>query len=146
LFGHGCEEDKARSLELARESSGQGSRYGQCTLGRLYHFGAGGVAQDEAQAVALYRLAAAQNLDGAQNILAQVHYLGHGVAQDRAESLRLYQLAAAQGHPLALFNVAACHEYGEGVRKNKAEAIRWYRRAQAAGYPGAAADLRRLRA
>jgi len=28
FYGRGCEEDGARSLELARESSGRGSRYG----------------------------------------------------------------------------------------------------------------------
>ena len=133
-------------MELARESSGKGSRYGQCALGFLYWYGVGGVAQDYAQAVALYRLAAAQNLDGAQYMLGYMYSYRFGVAQDLAEALRLYQLAAAQGHPSALFNVAQCHEYGLGVRKNKAEAIRWYRRAQTAGCPDAAAALQRLRA
>ena len=144
--GFGCEVDAARSLELARESSGKGSRYGQCFLGWLYEDGLGGVAQDYAQALALYRLAAAQNLDGAQYSLGSMYYQGCGVAQDYAEALRLYQLAAAQGHPYALYWVALCHEVGQGVRKNKAEAIRWYRRAQAAGHPDAAAALQRLRA
>ena len=139
-------KDKARSLELARESSGKGSRYGQYVLGLLYQDGEGGVAQDDAQAVALYRLAAAQNFDGAQCDLGFMYGNGHGVAQDHAEALRLYQLAAAQGHPVALYNVAHFHEHGRGVRKNKAEAIRWYRRAQAAGYTDAAAVLQRLRA
>ena len=102
---------------------------------------------DNAQAVALYRLAAAQNFDWAQYSLGGMYYQGHGVAEDLAEALRLYQLAAAQGHPVALFNVAVFHELGQGgIRKNKAEAIRWYRRAQAAGNPDAVAKLRRLRA
>ena len=140
--------DDARSLELARESSGKGSRYGQYVLGELYQFGEGGVAHDiaQAQALALYRLAAAQNFDGAQCNLGQMYYLGLGVAEDDAEALRLYQLAAAQGHPHALCNVAVYHELGRGVPKNEAEAIRWYRRAQAAGHPKAAAALQRLRA
>ena len=136
--------DAAQSSELARESSGKGSRYGQYVLGRLYEYGAGGVAQDYAQALALYRLAAAQNLDGAQNSLGFMYYYGHGVAQDYSEALRLFQLAAAQGHPIALYNVAVNHERGHGVRKNKAEAIRWYRRAQAAGDPDAADQLQML--
>ena len=132
LYGWGCELDEARSLELARESSERGSRYGQLALGLLYQHGGGGVTQDDAQALALYRLAAAQNLDEAQCSLGRMYYNGFGVAQDDAEALRLMQLAAAQGNPLALFNVAILHEYGRGVRKNKAAAIRWYRRAQAA--------------
>ena len=145
-WGFGCEEDEARSLELARESSGKGSRYGQNALGGLYGLGEGGVAQDYAQAVALYRLAAAQNLDAAQNDLGYMYHEGLGVAQDDAEALLLSQLAAAQGHPDALYFVGAFHEHGEGVPENKAEAIRWYRRAQAAGDPVAADALRRLHA
>ena len=96
--GDGCVSDAARSLELARESSGKGSRYGQDTLGDLYRFGRGGVAQDYAQAIALYRLAAAQNLDGAQSILGHMYSMGYGVAQDDAEARRWYQLVAAQGY------------------------------------------------
>jgi hypothetical protein len=94
--------------------------------------------------VALYRLAAAQNLDDAQLSLGGMYYNGWCVAKDQAEGLRLYQLAAAQGHPDALFYVAAFHEDGQGVPEHKDEAIRWYRRAQAAGHPTAAAQLQRL--
>ena len=145
--GYGCEEDEERSLELARESSGKGSRYGQCVLGRLYWWlGVEGVAEDYAQALALYQLAAAQNFDEAQYSLGCMCLRGLGVAKDYAEALRLFQLAAAQGHPKALFFVAHCHQLGQGVRKNQAEAIRWYRRAQAAGYLDAAAALQSLRA
>jgi TPR repeat protein len=143
-YSFGCELDEARSLELARESSGRGSRYGQLTLGRLHCFGHGGLAQDCAQAVALYRLAAAQGLDDAQFELGDMYHYGWGVAQDDAEALRLFQLAAAQGHPEALYRVAECHELGEGVAADVAEAIRWYRRAQAAGNRDATSKLQGL--
>jgi TPR repeat protein len=147
-WGHGCERDCARSLELARESARKGSRYGQGTLGEVYD-GEDvyiGVVQDYAQALAMYQLAAAQNLDMAQWKLGFMYCRGNGVAQDLAEALRLYHLAAAQGHHAAMYCIAYCHEEGRGVRKNKAEAIRWYRRAQEAGFPGAAGTLQRLRA
>jgi len=144
LYGYGCEKDEARSLELARESSGRGSRYGQHTLGHLHRWGLGVVAQDDAQAVAFHRLAAAQGLDGAQFSLGDMYSNGEGVAQDYAEALRLWQLAAAQGHPTALWWVAWCHKHGLGVRKSKAEAIRWYRRAHAAGDSSAATMLHQL--
>jgi TPR repeat protein len=142
--GLGCEADQVRSLELARESSGRSSRYGQYTLGAMHRVGGGGAAQDYAQAVAIFRLAAAQGLDGAQHSLGCLYDSGHGVAQNYAEALRWFQLAAAQGYPSALFNIAVYHENGQGVRKNKAAAIRWYRRAQAAGYTDAAVMLQRL--
>jgi TPR repeat protein len=148
LDGLGCEVDKERSLELARESSRHGSRYGQCTLGDLYEDedGAGGIVRDRAQAIALYRLAAAQNFDDAQYRLGGFYGYGIGVDQNHVEALRLLQLAAAQGHRLAMFLIAALYEYGEGTRKNKAAAIRWYKHAQAAGHPNAAFALLRLRA
>ena len=52
--GYGCEEDEARSLQLAIESSKKGSKYGQHTLGLL---------QND---VTLYLLAANQGFDEAQ--------------------------------------------------------------------------------
>ena len=146
LFCYRIRQDEAQSLKLARESSERGSRYGQYVLGKLYQYGAGGVAQDYIQAVALHRLAVAQNLDLAQCALGDMYANGIGVAQDHAEALRLYLLAAAQGHSISLYDVARYHEFGRCVPENEDEAIRWYRRAQAAGYLGAAADLRRLRA
>jgi TPR repeat protein len=138
----GCGIHEAQSLEMARESSGRGSRYGQYTLGWLHHYGAGGLAEDYAQAVAFYRLAAEQGLDGAQFLLGDMYY--NGIARDYAEALRWYQLAAAQGYPAALFNVAVFHEKGLGVPVDEAAAIHWYKRAQAAGDPGAAAKVRLL--
>jgi TPR repeat protein len=100
--GIGCELDKARSLELARESSSSGCKYGQFTLGWLHCYGVGGLAQDYAQAVAFYRLAAAQGFDAAQYRLGILYNCGYGVAHNNAEALRWYHLAAAQGHPQAL--------------------------------------------
>ena len=133
FFSCGCETYYARSLELARESSGKGSRFGQYTLARLHYSGKGGLARNRAQAAALYRLAAAQGLDGAQHELGEMNHFGYHVVQDCAEGLRLFHLAAAQGYPPALFMVAECHEFGLGVAADAAEAIRWYSRAEAAG-------------
>jgi TPR repeat protein len=96
-------------------------------------------------AISLYRLAAAQNFDGAQRNMANIYATGFGVDEDHDEALRWSRLNAAQEHPEALFHVAACHDHGLGrVITDKAEAIRWYSRAQAAGSFDAAAALRRL--
>jgi TPR repeat protein len=144
LMGDGCEEDEARSLELARESSVKGSRYGQYVLGLICELSDESGVEDCAQKIALYRLAAAQNLDDAQLGLGSMYYNGWGVAQDFDKAVPWYQLAAAQGNPTALRHLGSFHERGEGVPKNKDEAIRLYRRAQAAGYTDAADDLQRL--
>ena len=113
-------------------------------LGYLYRLGEGGVAQDHATAVALCRLAAAQNYDQAQCNLGFMYDKGYGVAQDYAEALRLYKLAAAQGLGVALCNVGVSYEKGEGVAADRAEAIRWYKRSAAAGHINAATALMRL--
>jgi len=144
LFCFGCSKDAARSLALARASAGEGSKYGQRMLGRLYYEGEGGVEKDYAAAVAQYRLAAAQGYDGAQCGLGYMYSNGYGVAQDDDEALRLYKLAAAQGYDQALFNVGLCYEDGCGVAADRAEAIRWYKRAAAAGWHEAPAALKRL--
>ncbi len=60
-----------------------------------------GVAQDKAEAVRLYRLAAAQGDADAQYMLGYMFSNGEGVAQDQAEAVRLWRLAAAQGHAKA---------------------------------------------
>jgi hypothetical protein len=114
FYGLGCYKNQTQSLELAHKSSEMGSRYGQYTLGEMHHygfsFGAGGFVHDDTQALAFYRLAAAQGLDAAQFDLGHMYYHGRAVAQDYAEALRLFQLAAAQGHPLALSWLVYCHE------------------------------------
>jgi len=144
LFGLGCYKDGTRSLALARASAGEGSKYGQWMLGKLYYAGEGGVAQDYAAAVAQFRLAAAQGDDGAQNDLGYMYGMGYGVAQDYAEALRWYKLAAAQGIGAALDSVGRYYENGYSVAADRAEAIRWYKRAAAAGCSKAAARLNRL--
>ena len=138
--GCGCEADDVRSLEMARESAGKGSRYEQCALGFLHLDGGGGP-----EAVDFFRLAAEQGLGLAQYQLGEAYYYGFGVAEDNAEALRWYQLAAAQGDRDGLYSVALFHEHGCSVSSNMAEAFRWYRSAQAAGHPTAAAQCRRLR-
>ena len=133
-------------LQMARDSSGRGIKYGQLALGLLHRRGDGGLVQDLAQAVAFLRLAAEQGLDFAQCQLGILFLTEEGVYQDFTEGVRLFQLAAARGHPLAFYCMGMCREYGDGVRKSKVAAIRWYRRAQAAGFADAADALRRLSA
>jgi TPR repeat protein len=106
FLGHGVAKDKARGLALGRESAAAGSCFGQNVVGLCYNLGYGGVAQDYAEAVRLYSLAANQGLAGAQNNLGLMFEHGEGVAQDRAEAIRWYRLAAAQGYAFAHTNLA----------------------------------------
>jgi len=67
--GYCCDKNEVWSLELAHKSSGSGSKYGLLMLGLLHYQGGRFLAQDYTQAVAFYRMAATQGLDGAQSRL-----------------------------------------------------------------------------
>ena len=64
-----------------------------------------GVAQDYAEAVRLYRLAADQGLAGAQSNLGVMYANGQGVAQDYVHAYMWTHLSAAQGYETALVNL-----------------------------------------
>ena len=143
-LGYGCEKDRALMLELVTASSEMGSRYGQLMLGDLYRHGLRGLALDQDQATALYRLAAAQGLDMAQNTLGSLYMHGKTVAVNWEEALRWHMLAAVQGDPAGLYWVARCHEYGRGVPRNTDKAIHWLKRASAAGDEPSTKILRKM--
>jgi hypothetical protein len=131
--GYGVAKDAARGLALGRESAAAGSCVGQYVVGVCYDEGYGGVAQDSADAVRLYSLAAAQGYANAQNNLGDMFANGRGVAQDYAEAVRLFRLAAEQGHAAGQYNLGVMFENGQGVTQDYAEAVRLYSLAAAQG-------------
>ena len=84
-------------LNLAKRIASRYDAVAQNNLGNRFYHGRG-VAQDYAEAVRLYSLAAAQGHAKAQNNLGVMFENGQGVAQDRAEAIRWYRLAASQGN------------------------------------------------
>jgi len=138
------DDEDVRAVELARESAGAGSKYGQCVLGTFYNYGWNGLDRDYAAAAAQYRLAAAQGLDAAQCALGFLYAFGSGVVEDREEGLRLFKQAAEQGFPEACYQIGWCYEKGYGVPIDEAEAILWFQRALAAGDTSAKSSLRHL--
>jgi TPR repeat protein len=141
VWGHGVAEDAARGLALGRESEAADSCFGQNVVGVCYNLGCGGVAQDHAEALRLYRLAAEQGLAGAQNNLGLMFENGEGVAQDYAEAARLYRLAAEQGLAEAQKCLGNMFYNGEGVAQDYAEAARLYRLAAEQGLAEAQFNL-----
>ena len=69
-------------------------------VGACYYEG-WGVAQDYADAVRLYRLAADQGHASAQCSMGEMFEYGEGVTKDTEEAVRLIRLAAEQGVALA---------------------------------------------
>jgi hypothetical protein len=128
--------NRKQSLELARESSGKGSRYGQYWLGVLYD-DCNEVYHDATQALVLFQQSAEQKLDAAQFMLGSK-------TKNWAEALRWYQLAADQGYPAALYSVARCYHKGLGVPVDLAKAKSFYTRAAEINYWDADFNLMKL--
>ena len=134
--------EEPRCLAMARASAAKGSKHGQWTLARFYYRGEGGVAMDYDAGVALWRLAAAQGYDRAQDDLGS-HFQ---CAEEDAEALVWFMRAAAQGHGRALYMVGVFYENGYSVAADEVEAMRWYKCAAEAGWSDAADSLMRLEA
>jgi TPR repeat protein len=128
-------------------------------LGTMYQKGRG-VAQDDAEAVRFYSLAADQGHAGAQHRLVEMYRLaadkgnadaqfqlglmfdkGLGVDENHTEAMRLYRLAADEGHAGAQYNLGNMYANGRGVAQDDAEAVRLYRLAADQGLADAQVEL-----
>ncbi|MGB8129813.1 MAG: tetratricopeptide repeat protein [Candidatus Angelobacter sp.] len=123
--------------ELAQHAE-SGDAQAQFELGRAYEDGKG-VAQDDEQAVQLFRKSADQGNAQAQNALGVMYALGRGVQRDKEEAVRWYKKAAKQGLAEGIYNVAISYYNGEGVEGNIGLAGSWMMAAQRKG-DGQAAD------
>jgi hypothetical protein len=82
-----------------------------CVLGLLYSYREG-VAQDYAEALRLWQLAAAQGHPSALYSIGQCHEHGYSVAADVAEAVHWYRRAQAAGDPSA---AGKLHRLGFGA-------------------------------
>ena len=95
------------------------------------------MAQDEAEAVRWFRLAAEQGHVTAQAMLGGMYSIGEGVTQDEAEAVRWFRLAAEQGDATAQTALGAMYFAGSGVvARDDAEAVRLFRLAAEQGSDG----------
>ena len=85
-----------------------------------------GVPKDLQEAIRLFRLAAGQGYDTAQNNLGAMYENGDGVAQDWAEAIRLFEVAAYNGCAGAAAHLGDMYEHGIGVARDERAAEGWY--------------------
>ena len=98
--------------------------------------------RDRKEQYKLYRKAAEQGYDEAQNAVGRFLEEGWGgVAKNEAEAIEWFRKAAEQGFSVAQYNLAVCLENGDGCREDKAEAVEWYRKAAEQGHPEAQNNL-----
>lgn len=115
----------------------------QYNLGVRYANG-DGVAQDDAQALAWYRRAAAQGYASAQYNLGFFYLQGRGVARSDRTAVDWFRRAAELGHAEAQGMLGFLYERGRGVPVDAAAAAMWYRRAADQDEPKSAEALDRL--
>jgi hypothetical protein len=140
VFRVTAKEDVQRTRQLLARPTGRHTPVAQFNLGVHYADGTA-VAQDDAEAVRWYRLAANQGLARSQFHLGLCCMDGTGVAQDDTEAVRWYRLAAEQGDARSQYNLGLCYGRGTGVAQDSAEGVRWIRLAAGQGHAGALAAL-----
>jgi TPR repeat protein len=94
------------------------------------------VKEDEVQAFALYKKAAAQNHPVAQAMVGYMTYLGLGTTKDEAEGEKLLKAtlpglknAAVKGDMFATIRLARLYERGVCIEQDEKQAIALYRKA-----------------
>ena len=132
-FEAGLDAFRAGNAEQARDVwtplAEEGDAAAQYSLAKLYESGGGPVAQDLAQAVKWYEMAAAQGLPAAQNNLALMYAQGRGVETDAARAAALWHAAAVQDYPWGQYNLGLAYFRGHGVEDDRTEATAWFRKA-----------------
>ena len=88
--------DYANALRILQSLAGQEDATAQYNLGVMYKKGLG-VAQNDAEAVKWWRLAAAQGVAAAQYNLALTYEKGQGTAQDYVRAYMWFNLGAVSG-------------------------------------------------
>jgi TPR repeat protein len=102
----------------------------------MYVDGRGGLAQDYAEAVKWFRMAAELGNADAQIRLGVMYEDGRGgLAQDYAEAAKWYRKAAEQGNVDAQATLGFRYERGQGVPRDYVLAHMWLSLAAAEGYP-----------
>ena len=130
------------AVALFRQSANAGWRNAMHRLGDAYRDGTLGLTQDEAQAVGLYRRAAALGSVGAEFNLAVMIEHGRGTERDPEAAIVIYREAAEHGSPNALNRLGAIARNGElGRVRDDIEALRQFQLAALAGFPEGQANL-----
>lgn len=137
--GKGVGEDTARAAQLYRAALAKGEPFGQWRMGVMIDEGK--AAGSDADAVALFRQAAAQKSAGAMASLGVMYATGRGVERDYEAAMRYYQAAARMGSAHGLEGIGVLYANGQGVERNMGEALAYWMVAASAGDEDATALL-----
>ncbi|HMF25943.1 MAG TPA: tetratricopeptide repeat protein [Pseudolabrys sp.] len=122
--------DHSTAFTLFKQLAEESNPKAQNELGTLFHFG-WGIAQNDAEAVKWWRLAAEQGVAAAQDALGFAYYYGEGVSQNYADAAKWLQRAADQGVPNSQNKLGLMYEQGQGVIQDYVLAYMWFNLAAA---------------
>jgi TonB family protein len=119
-----------RDLATTRVDAERGRSYAQARLGKAYYWGKG-VEQDYAEALRLFRLAAADDDAVAESYLGMMYTAGQGVDKDDSQAASFLLRAAEQGNIVAQLNLGIAYKDGLGLSKDYVQAYKWFELAAA---------------
>lgn len=130
--GKSMEEQVASQIDSIRYKAEQGDAKFQYAYGVCYEKG-WGVDQDEKEALAWYRKAAAQENGPAFNSIGNFYRTGTVVKADPKQAFGYYQKGAAEKDAQAMLNLGNCYYYGMATEKDEKMAVKWWKDAAEAG-------------
>lgn len=138
-MGNGVAADTRKAASLYRTAITKGDPFGKWRMGVMIDEGK--ASGTPAEAVALFREAAADKSAGATASLGVMHATGRGVTRDYEAAMRYYQAAARMGSPQGIEGIGVLYANGQGVERNMPEALAHWLVAAAAGDDDAMALL-----
>jgi uncharacterized protein len=126
--------------QALRASAEKGNRKAEVCLGFAYLNGCG-MAENEAESLRWFLLAAAQQEPLAESFVASAYFHGLGTNRNIPQAIKWARQAAEHGEERAQTMLAHCYQTGTGVKRNYAAAIQWFRKAAARGSEEARTSL-----
>jgi hypothetical protein len=114
----------AQAVRWLSQAANGGDAQAQFMLGKAYHEGHLGLAQDYGRAWSLF-LSAAKTNDQASFMLSRMSKFGQGVAKDMKECVRWLQVSSDQGNGQAMYLLSTAYANGDGVEKDPKSARHW---------------------
>ena len=129
------------ALSWLQRAAEQGDSRAALLLGKMWLYGASGIAPDGVKARDWFEKAGADSMPQAAYYLGLIEKSGYGKSIDFVAAEKRFRFAAERGVADAMYQLGNAYASGEGVDTDPREAMRWYLRAAALDHPLAIQEL-----
>ena len=129
------------ALDWLQRAAVQGDSRAALLLGKMWLYGAPGIAPDGVKARDWFEKTGADSMPHAAYYLGLIEKSGYGKPIDFVAAEKHFRFAAERGVPDAMYQLGNTYASGEGVDIDSREAMRWYLRAAALDHPQAIQEL-----